>query len=99
MLLNTAAQILQGPGIGLHCALRVGLTGDGQMHAAEDIVTAHRDPLTDLLQVDLMGRRAVLAEGLGHIAIVLKLPLGRGQHQLAALIFGRIAEHLVHHRP
>ncbi len=99
VLQDAPAMILQRPGIGLRAALWVGVTAPMHEIATNRVVADQRDERLELGTIQRI-RREALARRIGDRAsMVQELPLGKRHPHAAALIFGGIAEQLVHLRP
>ncbi len=91
--------ILQGPGIGLHRALRIGLAAELQMDATQALVADQGRHLDGPLRVQVLGREPQFVEHLGHVVIVRQMRLGERHDHPLAPVFGGIAQQLIHQRP
>ena len=99
MLTDGAAEVLDGPGIGLHRALRIGVAAEVGHHPARGCFTDPGHQLAQGLIVQDLNLKA-LGDRERRCAMV-GFQLGRRERNADALtlIFRGIAEQIVHHRP
>ncbi|MCY1175766.1 hypothetical protein D9M73_160180 [compost metagenome] len=99
MLQDAPAQILQRPGIGLHGALRIGMAAKAQMNAAKAALVGQRHHVLRLLAVQIIDAVAHRAAHPPDRAVMVEQVRITLDDDAFALIFGRVAEQIVHLRP
>ena len=99
LLHHAPAVILQGPGVCLHRALRIGVAAEMMQIPARDVLACQRHQLADLSRVKLFRHKTLPHRVLPRIAVALHLfCVHRDANALAAEL-GRVAKQLIHHRP
>src|SRR5215470_1354201 len=91
--------VLESPGICLHRALRVGVAAEVQIGAADGVVAGEGYQLTELPAIEELPVEAPRLADLGPAPGQGELRVAQRDADPVRLVFGGIAEQLVHLRP